>query len=297
MKENPIASLHYSIFHLALQTEFRISQICNLTTESIKPSVKPKQYIIKSISKTSKGVLTSYMITELTYHIIMNAIEHTEDIRQKSSLRNANNYIFLYIGVNDKTKVIDAQLFTRYLKRVCLELGFKDVYTAVNLRDTHMTKAFEHVLRNGKSDLELGVLSRHKHIDTTKNHYIEMELEKMLESTYGVNIHGVNLIDADSKILDELPKSSKLIEVENGCGSCTANKCVLTTSLPCIACNSFITTVRHEKFFIKSIETIDKLIARTKTIHDKEDLVTIKTLYVLYLQAIYKHKEKINVRN
>ena len=31
-----------------------------------------------------------------------------------------------------------------------------------------MTKALEHILRNGKSDIEMGLLSKHKYLDTTK---------------------------------------------------------------------------------------------------------------------------------
>ena len=75
-------------------------------------------------------------------------------------------------------------------------------------------------------------------------------------------------------------------DVENGCGKCTAKKCEFTSSLPCLACKYFITTTNHEIFFKKSINNIDRIIEKTLNKHDKEDLITIKQLYVL---ARYKN--------
>ena len=73
----------------------------------------------------------------------------------------------------------------------------------------------------------MGVLSKHKHMDTTKNHYIEMELEKMLEATYGVSI-GSELINAETKFVDAIPAhlDGADSDVENGCGKCSAEHCV-----------------------------------------------------------------------
>lgn len=207
------------------------------------------------------------------------------------------DYIFICEGDNSSICLIDAQSISNYLKKACKALGFNEKYTAINLRVTHMTKAFEHVLRNGKSNIELSVLSKHKRIDTTKNHYIEMELEKMLEATYGIIIgDSSKLIDVDSKIVDEIPSNLVDSEVDDGCGNCSIKDCVMIsalTSLPCFLCDYFITTVGHLKFFVKAIENVDMLISYAKTMHDKEDLITTKTLYVLYLKAIYKRKEEL----
>jgi hypothetical protein len=130
-------------------------------------------------------------------------------------------------------------------------------------------------------------------MDTTKNHYIEMKLEEMLEATYGIDI-GTELIEADSKVVDKIPLKFQSAEndVENGCGKCTADNCIMNSSLPCMVCNYFITTVKHEVYFRKSIENIDFLIKNTENRHDKEDLVIIKELYALYLKAIIMHKEE-----
>lgn len=292
-KNNFTAKLIYAIFHLALETEFRVSQICSLTIDCIKPSVKPNQFMITSSSKTSCGTQDSFVISDITYHILMNIIEDTEIIRENCNIESLKNYIFLYNGRLNSVSLMTSGIFSKYLKDICVKLKLPTTYTAANVRDSHMTKAFEYSLRNKKSDAEFSVLSGHRRIDTAKSHYIEMELEKMLESTYGIVI-GEELIQTNSKILDVIPKEldNKENDVENGCGKCTAPNCVITSSLPCMACKYFITTVAHEKFFIKAIDNVQRLIEQTNNRHDKEDLVTIKGLYLLYLKAIRKHKEE-----
>lgn len=296
IKNNKLVRIYYLIFHLLIQTEFRISKVCHLKPNDIKPTAKPNQHLIYTNSKTSNGDDEKYVITELTYHMLMSYIEDTEEIRDNCNNPKLSNYIFLYEGFHKNHYVVTPKKFNNYLKSCCKSLDFPETYSAINLRDTHMTKSLEHNMRHNKSDLELKVLSGHKYIDTTKNHYIELELEMMLEATYGIIIGDRKLIDADSKLVEEIPEhlKSKEFDVEDGCGKCTHDHCVISSSLPCMSCKHFITTVEHEKYFIKAIDNVDRLIQQSSTRHDIEDLVTIKTLYVLYLQAIYNHKEAIN---
>lgn len=291
-KQDMKYQLVYAIFHLAIQTEFRMNEICHLKVDCILPSIKPNHYIIKTTSKSSHGHTSTFVISNLTYKILKDVIEITEPIRDDCNIETLKDYIFLYKGALDSTLLIDTTFMSNTIAKACRELGFEKIYRSANLRDTHMTKAFEHSLRNKKSDAELSVLSKHKHIDTTKNHYIETELEKMLEATYGIII-GEENIEVDSKIVEQIPEEleDKEYDVENGCGKCTAETCVITSSLPCLICKHFITTIEHEIFFKKAIENIDELIEKTTNRHDKEDLVTIKKLYILYLKSIYKHKE------
>lgn len=283
----------FVIFHLLLQTEFRINQICHLTIDSVKPTIKPNQFSVRSNTKTSHGRKEDFVISTTTYNLLMDIIEETEDARASCCIDGLKEYIFVYptkAGLA-KMALFNNQVFSRALKKVCKEMGIESCNAAM-LRDTHMTKALEHILRNGKSDLDMSVLSKHKHLDTTTSHYIELELEKMLEATYGIVI-GKEDIQADSKVVDTVPMHLEGPEndVEDGCGKCTADVCVMTNTLPCMVCKHFITTVKHKQFFENAIESINRLIEHTTNRHEKEDLVTIKTLYVLYLKAIIKHKE------
>ena len=297
-KEN---SLFYKemfvIFHLAIQTEFRINQICHLRVNCLKPTMKPNQFAVVTNSKTSHGRKENFVVSTLSYNLIMDIIEETEAIRRECCISSLKDYIFIFESQPQNYRVFNNCVFTDTLKALCRDINVPKC-TARQLRYTHMTKALEHIMRNGKSDMEMSILSRHRHLDTTMNHYIELELEKMLESTYGITI-GTELIETDTKIKDSIPEAltGKEHDVENGCGKCTAETCMTTNALPCLACKYFITTPKHERFFKKAINNIDRLISCTKNRHDIEDLVTMKELYVLYLKAIIKHKEGIDYDN
>lgn len=281
------------IFHLAIQTEFRISQICHLKIDCIKPTFKPNEFEIHTSSKTSNGVKERYTISTISYRLLMGVIDATESLREENCINNLRDYIFIYPSKMKPggAAVFYDSVFSKALKNLCAEIDVAP-YTAANLRDTHMTKSLEHIIRNGKSDMEMGVLSRHRHIDTTTSHYIDLELEKMLEATYGIVI-GSELIETDSKVVDTIPDHlvGQENDVEDGCGKCSAEKCMMTNALPCIACKYFITTVGHEIYFRKAIDALSLLIKQAKSPHDQEDLVTVKRLYVHYLKAILKHKE------
>jgi len=291
--DNHIISIYHSLFHLLIQTEFRINQILHLEINCIKPTVKPNQYIIQSISKTSRGTVSEYVITEYTYKILIEAINESNKLRVNCQSENLRNYIFLYEGVDKVVRLITLDKFSKFIKMCCKELGWEYHYTASNLRDTHMTKGFENELRKGKGNLNLSIISGHKRIDTTINHYIDFKLDEMLESTFGIEIGNSKLIDTSGKVVN-LTQNNVLENrntVENGCGFCKKSQCINPSILPCLVCEHFITTIEHEIYFKKAIEVIDAQIYQSKIEHDIEDLNIIKKLHVLYLKEIYKVKE------
>ena len=177
--------VYYAIFLVLLETEFRVSQICSLKISSLQASIKKDQFYVVSNTKTSNGRKLSQPITLSTKRILDTAIECTQELRDIAHTTDLSERIFLKQSHTGVVVPIDYRMFRVELQKICEQAGVRN-YTSQNLRDTHMTKAFEFILKSGKSDLELGLLSKHKHIDTTKNHYIEMELTKMLESTYKV---------------------------------------------------------------------------------------------------------------
>ena len=293
--KNHEMNLTYAALHLALETEFRISQICHLKVDCIKPSAKPHEYIVETYHKTGHGQLSSFVITELTYRHLMRIIEDTEPYREKCTRSKLANYIFLYDGNMHSVSLMNSSKFRACFQKACVALGLPK-YSSRNIRDTHMTKSFEYVLRHGKSDLVMSALSKHKYIDTTKNHYIDQKLNEMLETTYNVIIGDLDdCYNPSSHIKNKIPSTVNVKEtlVENGCGNCTASECTMRNALPCLICDSFITTVQHEPAFRRAIEGIDKLIQTPGTKHDKDDLTTIKILLVMYLKAIYKKRQEV----
>ena len=287
--------LTYAALHLALETEFRISQICHLKIDCIKPSAKSHEYIVQTYHKTGHGRLASFVISELTYRHMMRIIENTEPYREKCTRRELSEYIFLYDGTMNTVALMDSTKFRNCFQKACAALGLPK-YTSQNIRDTHMTKSFEYVLRHGKSDLVMAALSKHKYLDTTKSHYIEQKLNEMLEATYGVIIGDLDdCYNPSSHIIDKIPpevdKDSNI--VENGCGNCKSKQCTMRNALPCLICDDFVTTVEHEPAFRRAIEAVDRLIQQSETKHDKDDLITIKLLLVMYLKAIYQKKQEM----
>lgn len=292
--EDHIFNLAYTILHLCIETEFRVSQICHLEIDCIKPSAKSKEYVVQSYHKSGHGRKDSFVITEMTYRHLMRTIDFTEPYREACVRPEMAKYIFLFKGNNNSMNIMDAQKFRVCLQTCCRDLGLP-IYSSRNLRDTHMTKSFEYVLKHGKSDLVMTALSKHKYLDTTKSHYIEQKLNDMLEATYGIiigdlddcynpSVHIVEKIPADIEKNDNI--------VENGCGNCKSAQCTMRNALPCLICDNFITTIKHEPAFRRAIEAVDKLIQNSGTKHDKDDLTTIKLLLVMYLKAIYQKKQE-----
>lgn len=284
---------YYAIFLILIETEFRVSQVCNLSVSSLQPTLKKDQFLIYSATKTSNGQKMSQPICTSTKKILESIIEDTEQLRNEVLQESYKDYIFLYRSTIGKAvRGINSAKFVEVFKNVC-EIAGTQLYNSRNLRDTHMTKAFEYILRNGKSDLEMNLLSRHSRIDTTKSYYIEMELTKMLESTYKVTL-GNRDINQQSQILDSLPQKFDGNDtlVENGCGHCIAKSCTMTGSLPCLICKDFVTTVDHKHYFIKMISNCDELLKKTTIRHEIEDINLIKTLYVNWLKNIYIKEEE-----
>lgn len=286
--------LTYAALHLALETEFRINQICHLKVDCIKPSAKSHEYIVQTYHKTGHGRLDSFVISELTYRHLMRIIENTEPYREKCTRRELSEYIFLYDSIMNTVALMDSTIFRHWFQQTCTALNLPK-YTSQNIRDTHMTKSFEYVLKHGKSDLVMAALSKHKYLDTTKSHYIEQKLNDMLEATYGIIIGDLDDCYSPSKhITEKIPEDVDRDEnvVENGCGNCKSAQCTMRNALPCLICDNFITTIKHEPAFRRAIEAVDKLIQNSGTKHDKDDLTTIKLLLVMYLKAIYQKKQE-----
>lgn len=295
-EHDPLGKLVFAVFHLLLQTELRVGQVCALEVDCIKPSIKPKQYVIYSASKTSRGEKEPVVITTRTHRLLLDVIDATNEIREECLTGSLGRSIFVFRNRSHRPWRVSTNIFSRYLKKCCDDLGIDYSYTAANLRDTHMTKSLEFASRSGELKSQAKILTGHKKLDTTVSRYLDLEIEKMLESTYDILIGDSLQIDADGKILEFIPEEASGPEssVEDGCGNCTAKACVLASSLPCLVCEHFVTTVDHENYFIHAIEVLDAKLKNAESRHDVEDLVTMKRLHAAYLKAIYTKKELAN---
>ena len=72
-----------------MTTEFRISQIVNLTTDCIYETMKKDEYMIRSVTKTSNGQIIEQHISSYTYNVLKNIIsnsDHSETVVQAKFL-------------------------------------------------------------------------------------------------------------------------------------------------------------------------------------------------------------------
>lgn len=290
---------------LMLTTHLRLSNISNLEIGCIEQGIKANEFILKCRTKTSNGELISETITAESYRILINLINKTEDFRKEAVSAKLEKYIFIYKNSEKSHNSIfklSTALFYIYINSVCRALNINKKYSSSNFRDTYMTKTVEFAIRNNLNELESKILSGHKKVDTTSNHYLNLKLEDMLESTYGVII-GDNVENIEEKVVEQYPEEiqGKENDVESLCGKCKAKSCTENSSLPCLVCKNFLTTVSHEKHFKKAIDIIDTLVEEKIKFsqacpgapirHEIEDLRLKKSLYVAYLKAIYKKKE------
>lgn len=284
--------IYYAVFHICLQTDMRISQILHLKKDCVKETLKRGQYVIVSSSKSSHGEAYEAGISSYTKKHIDDIIISTKQCRVECPEREMADYLFLYkSAIRNKYKTPRKGSFNEYLKECCEKLGIEN-YTAQHLRDTHMTKVEEYQLRKGINDMEAQLLTGHKRVDTTRNHYIMHTLENLLESTYGVVIGNVDINGQILYDLDEGSAKSKENTVSNKCGFCSKEACDLTSNLDCLMCQHFIATVDRIPYFKEQINRIDLLISNISSAHDKEDMINIKRLHLAYLYKLIEKKEK-----
>lgn len=273
----------YTILHILLQTEFRVSQVCHLKTGCVLPTVNKNQFLLTR-SKTSHGQDYEAVITDFTKSLLDDVELLSKEVRENCTSDENRDYLFLYQTTENQYVPVSGRYFREYMVRCCDEAKIPR-YTPSNIRDFHMTKAEEENLRKGYSDMRLKTLSGHAHVDTTRNHYIETKLTQIIEAMYGIVIGNVDLA---GNIVDTIPEhfNSKRNTVEGGCGQCGLISCMDNAMVSCLLCKDFYTTVENLPHFKAMMRNLDGLIKDKKWEHDKEDLVNKKRLVAAYILAI-----------
>ncbi|MCS0542941.1 hypothetical protein NXY55_23475, partial [Aeromonas veronii] len=232
--------------------------------------MKKNQFVLFSKSKVSKGEPIEFAISIYTKRHIEEIKNFTKKLRENCKDRNIKKHLFILEQRKNIINVPRLETVNAYLKKCCEEAGIPK-YTMQNLRDTHMTKAFEFQLRKGLSPLELSVLTGHKKIDTTNNHYIETKIKDMLEIVHGTTIGNV---DVKGNIMMNAHESIANMEntVSNGCGFCSLKSCKDYTNLACLMCDSFVATLDRIPYFEDEIIRLNHLLPKTEAPHEKENL-------------------------
>lgn len=287
-------ALANAVFHLLLQTEMRVGQICHLEVGCVRATAKPNEHVVCSTSKTSGGEREEFVITQRTLDVLNGAVDATDEVRRRFAARSAGRYIFIYQDWHRRLRRMTGGKFSKMLAGCCAELGIDPPYTANNLRDTHSTMAVGFATgEDGEALPGAALLTGHASLETDYRHYVDVDVQRMVEATFDVIIGDRLIVDADGKVAEAVPEEASGADrvVEGGCGCCTAQYCSVTSPLPCLVCESFVTTVEHEPFFVRAIEAVDAQLASAASRHDAEDLTFTKGLLAAFLAAIGRRKE------
>lgn len=272
------------IFKIALDTEMRISEILSLDVDCVKETSKNGEYVLVRKRKSASFKKELEPITSETKIVIDKAISSTKQYRDNTPIDIKDKLFIVPANGIIQVRRITSENFRKYLVSCCIDAGIQR-YTADNLRDTHMTKARIYKLKHKMSDLEHSVLTGHTTKNVDMNHYVDISIETMLESVYGIVIGDV---DINGKIVNELDSKIATIEneVSNGCGYCSNESCDNLTYLDCLMCKNFVTMPSRRYFFEAQLQTMDEKIKNSALPHDKEDIVNIKRLLVKYIAKI-----------
>ena len=291
--ETDIRATHVlAMIRLLLDTEFRISMICSLKTTDLMAGARSDEWYVKSITKTSHGKTIEHVITKETAQILLECIEATKEIRCRMDDRLLADFIFIYYSKEEhQYRKMKQTGFSYNLNRILSQHGINQRFCASDFRNTHMTKALQYCIENGKNDLEKALLTKHKKLMTTLDHYYDTQAAfcEQLEDTYDIEISPD--LSVPGNVVANAPAAVE-VTVEHGCGVCTSDRCIMHSNLPCLLCRSFITTPLHEPFFKEAVNAISETMRHTEDEHAREDLRTRKSLLVLYLEKIYEYKEK-----
>lgn len=291
------AAMYYAVFYIALETEFRGSQIVTLKRNCIRETAKDNEYVLVSGTKKSAGEEIEQPITTYVKREIDIIIRLGEEYREKCSNTRLKDCLFIVPGARRNLfTAMTTVKFNTFFKRCCSEAGIP-LYSLQNLRDTHMTKADEYAIRENLSEIERSVLTGHKSSTTDIVHYVDTNIRTLLEAVHGVIIGNVNV---DGQIVRNLDPAIRRPEniVSNGCGYCKSQACNNFTYLDCMLCKDFVTTIDRLPYFEEQIRVVDAQIPNCELKHDKEDLINIKLLLLHFIEKIMIIKEaEINGRD
>lgn len=278
----------YVMFHIALNTEFRISQIVSLSYDCLKESMKKGEYVIESTMKQSGSEVVKQPCARIIKDIIYSYKKSTNEFRDNLRLA-LKQYLFVreecYGSVQ---KPFSRQSFSNYLKNVCNILNLPE-YTAKNLRVTYITNAKEYISLNNLSNLTLLKVTNHASINTVNNHYIQENIIDALQATNGIIIGDVSIDGTISADVDNFD-TEKEMSVANGLGFCQSKECTNQGPSPCQRCKYFFATLSNIPYYKQEIKRLKALNDGTLAPHDAEDNNNLVRLNTYILQKLLELK-------
>jgi len=280
---------HYLVFdtivHLLLSTPLRVSSICGLKRDCVRPTaLKPGTFMLSYVSKTSAGDVDTIPITPREKALIDKMLAFNEHLVAKAPMELKDN-LFLYIpNRKDYVRVPDRFAYSWFVKSLCEAIGIPKVQ-ATSLRKEYQSQVKNFIVKKDKNEADYLALSGHKHVETTDRHYVTT-LEEYFEQMYQVEL-GEHHEEVAAKVVEKVPANLERVgDMNNKCGACNSSMCIARLALPCFLCKDFITSKEFLPVFQKMVDEVCEKIIMAENPHDKEDLNAIKSVLVSYIAAL-----------
>lgn len=271
--------LCYAIIYYVCHTSMRIETILRLKISDFhKESAGVYYYLATSKTKDNELYNVSSNIAKI----------HNSIVKESETIRaNGEDKLFIYKRLRSNgLSTINTTDIRKLLDKVCSTKNI-DNKGISGLRNYFMQTVTKHVMDSGGEKALLESITKHS-LRVNYNNYFENDMNDICLKMYGVYIGDIDLkgIVVSKKI--EIPKDRL---VQNGCGYCNNLDCTDKSKLDCLMCRYFITCPENIEYFENEIKRIDEEIVNQDIPHEKEFLITKKSLYVKYLSECYKAKE------
>ena len=185
-------ALHYRyskiIFHIQLNSEARIGEICSILLDTITFNEDGTCSIREKIKNNGRDIMLREYNT-LATGLIRDAMELSREIRQSCPVGGPRESIFLYTNDHHNSNhfsIMDVGRFNEDLDEACKTANVSH-FSSGNIRDTTMTARKRLARKVGLTDMETGAFVGH--VDkTSTNSYVDMDFREVLQATRGLNI-------------------------------------------------------------------------------------------------------------
>lgn len=282
--KNKLSYRHYfAVLVLLIETEFRPSEICSIKYNGFSVIKSKGTYQLKGITKTSKGDIETVPISKYSNDILEKTLIDTTEIRRKCLDNNQRDFLFIY-PPDVKTekqgiRVITQQRFSEVVSNICDELRLPH-YTAQNFRDAHMTFAQRYDTDNHGNNFYLKILSGHKTVVTTKEHYVDKTYNVLSGTPSGFLIGTEKeLEEIESRILLRIPKefNDETHKTIDNIGVCSLQACHYSNMISCVLCPHIWYIANQDEKPLKALlHDIESNLSKNLSSHEREHQIHLK---------------------
>lgn len=284
--------LVFIAFCVLAMTRLRLGEILNLENSSFITGPHDGICAVRLSTKTDGEGLRDVQIPKLAYSLLRRAVELTEHLRETSSPK-MSECVFLVtpsVAGLDGAAVLSRERFLRHIKAACQDAGI-EVCLPRSVRKRYMTEAMSEAARKNIERMAERSLTGHSRNATTFVHYYRPDIREYLEATHGVAIGNPKMMGnvLEDKELEGFTEEDLVTEEF---GFCRNEACDIAGTVTCLMCSGFVTSPRFISEMKEAVGTLKRQIGSAQTMHDREHLQSVLSLYLAYLAEMMTRKEE-----